>query len=354
MENYKDILSRMQENFYELAGFSADDASDIGIRLKILAGEIFSLESNIEWLKKQMFAGTATDDNLENHAIERGLKRKEAVKSEGILTFSRSSALSYDIEIPQGTICSTAESDGIRFETKETAILSAGDTSVSVAAKACEGGVKSNTVAKTIKVLVTPPAGITDVINSAAFTGGVDAETDEELRKRVLESYKNISNGTNIAFYKEKVLQYDGVYSAQVVPLARGNGTVNIYVASKGGVPSSDVISKIQNDIDQLREINVDILVCAAVPSTMNVKMLVKPYEGYSFSDVKAACEASITEYFNSLSVGEKAKIVSIGNKVYHTEGVENYSFIAGVSNDMAVDPGGLITLGTITINEKT
>lgn len=43
METYESVLKRMQGRFAELSGFSADDASDIGIRLKVLAGEVYSL-----------------------------------------------------------------------------------------------------------------------------------------------------------------------------------------------------------------------------------------------------------------------------------------------------------------------
>ncbi len=46
-ETYESILSRMQDRFQELAGFPADDASDIGIRLKVLAGELFSACTNL-------------------------------------------------------------------------------------------------------------------------------------------------------------------------------------------------------------------------------------------------------------------------------------------------------------------
>ena len=49
-ETYESILSRMQGRFQELAGFPADDASDIGIRLKVLAGELFSACPNLDWL----------------------------------------------------------------------------------------------------------------------------------------------------------------------------------------------------------------------------------------------------------------------------------------------------------------
>lgn len=54
-ETYESILSRMQGRFQELAGFPADDASDIGIRLKVLAGELFSACTNLDWLKRQVF-----------------------------------------------------------------------------------------------------------------------------------------------------------------------------------------------------------------------------------------------------------------------------------------------------------
>ena len=53
----------------------------------------------------------------------------------------------------------------------------------------------------------------------------------------MLESCRNIPNGTNSAFYREFALQYEGVYSAAVSPRARGTGTVDVYVASRGGCP---------------------------------------------------------------------------------------------------------------------
>ncbi|MFQ7061561.1 MAG: hypothetical protein ACLRQY_02295 [[Clostridium] leptum] len=67
-ETYESILSRMQDQFQELAGFPADDASDIGIRLKVLAGELFSACTNLDWLKRQVFPQTAQGIQLDYHA----------------------------------------------------------------------------------------------------------------------------------------------------------------------------------------------------------------------------------------------------------------------------------------------
>ena len=66
-ENYSEILERMQTEFEKNAGYVPDDASDIGIRMKTLAGEIFSLESSIDFLKRQMFPTTATGEYLDKH-----------------------------------------------------------------------------------------------------------------------------------------------------------------------------------------------------------------------------------------------------------------------------------------------
>ena len=81
-ETYESILSRLQRRFQELAGFPADDASDIGIRLKVLAGELFSACTNLDWLQRQVFPQTAQGIQLDYHAQQRGIQRKSAVRSQ--------------------------------------------------------------------------------------------------------------------------------------------------------------------------------------------------------------------------------------------------------------------------------
>lgn len=354
METYNEILERMKENFLELSGFLPDDASDLGIRLRVLAGEIFSLNNNVQWLKNQMFANTAVGNQLELHAEQRGLSRKSAVKSLGTLTFSREEALDYDVEIPEGTICATADVDGVRFETLQDAVLCAGDLSVNVNARSLDGGKDKNVLANKITVMVTPPAGITSVNNSAAFTGGVDEETDAELRSRILESYKNISNGTNIAFYKNEVLKYDGVYSVSVVPIARGVGTVDIYVAGKGELLSNSLINTIQNGIDELREINLDIQVKSPTLVTVNTPVSIEIEDGYLFSEVREECLSVIDDYYKSLSIGQQVIFAAIGDRIFNINGVKNYSFGSTVDFDKEIDVDELAVKGTVVVQQKS
>ena len=354
METYEEILLRMQDKYKKITGCDADDASDIGIRLKVLAGELLSIEANIDWLKNQMFAQTATGKQLEYHASERGLKRKAALCSTGTLSFSRESALDYDVLIPKGTVCSTTGVNGTRYETTDDAVLDAGKLSITVNAQSCEGGADKIASKGSVTVMVDPPAGITSVTNEAAFIGCAAEETDDELRARILNSYKNISNGTNSAFYKEEILKYDGVHSVSVVPLARGNGTVDIYVAGKGETLSSDIISKIQSGIDKLREINVDIKIKSPTLVKTGVKVNIYVEEGYTFSNVKNDCISAITDYYNNLGIGEPLLLADIGEVIYHIEGVKNYIYPLGGNLDVSATSSQLIVCEGIIINEGT
>ena len=353
MESYEEIFERMKNKFTELSGVNVNDDSDIGIRMKVLAGEVFSLQNNVQWLKNQMFAQTATGEQLDYLALERGIYRKSAVNSSGTIKFMREVALDYDLEIPEGTICATNGINSIRVKTTENAILSAGELSVTVAAQSEIGGASQNTGIGTIKIMVTPPTGITSVTNEVAFVGGIDAENDEELRERLIDSYKNISNGTNSAFYKSHVLKYDGIYSASVIAKERGVGTVDIYVAAKGGVPSDELIEEIQSEISEIRELNVDVKVNKATTTEIPVAVDIVVKTGYSFDEIKEQCATKITEYFNSLQIGDPFLIAALGSLIYNVPGVENYYILSSVTTDRYMTAKQLAVKGSVQISKR-
>ena len=354
MESYENILNRLNTKFEEFAGFSADDATDIGIRLKVLAGELFSLYSELNYIKNQMFVQTAFGKGLDNHAAQRGLKRKDAVKSNGTLTFSRDNALPYSISIPAYTVCCTGSvDDGIRFETIEEATLAAGSTSVNVKAESLEGGQGKNVAAGTVTVMVSPPSGITYVTNNSRFSGGVDEETDDELRKRIEESYTKISNGTNTAFYKSVALSHNGVYSASVVPVARGTGTVDVYVAGKGEHVSEDVLSEVENDLSERREINVDVKVKSPELISIATIIYITVKENYVFNEVKNNCITAIENYYSSLGIGDSFYVSALVDRVYHVDGVKNYYISPTSMYDRTLSNSQLAIAGSINVYEQ-
>ena len=352
METYDGILTRMRQKFSELAGFSADDASDIGIRLKVLAGEVYSLYSGVEWLKRQSFPQTAQQEYLDMLAVQRGLARKQAVPASGSLTFGRSSPLPYDVQIPAGTVCSTAGEEGVRFATLQDAVLPAQQLSVTAAAGAQEGGRHTNAAAGVVGVMMTPPAGIETVVNGTAFTGGADAETDEELRQRLLQSYAAIPNGTNGEFYRAYALGHEGIQSASVKPRAGGSGTVAVYVAAKGAAPAPELVARIQSELNLLREINVDVTVTAATVKSYPFSIYIVPAQGYTFPAAKAAVEQAVRAHFDSLSVGDPVILANLGKAVMDTGLIHNYLFESNISTDKRMQLSELAVADPIFVEE--
>ena len=126
----------MAKEYKTLAGVEPEDAADVSIRLKVLAGELYTVLCAAESLKLNCFPQTAAGEALDLHAEERGLVRKDAVKSVGTLTFSRRTALSYAAEIPAGTVCAASGENAVEYETTEAAVLPAGALTVTAAAPA--------------------------------------------------------------------------------------------------------------------------------------------------------------------------------------------------------------------------
>lgn len=350
MYSYNQILTGMQDKFTSLSGYSPDDASDIGIRMKVLAGEVYSLCSAVEWLKMQTFAQSAQGEQLDLRAQERGLARKQPVAASGSLTFQRSTALWYNAVIPVGTVCSTAGENPVRYVTTQEGVLQSGKLSVTVPAEAEQGGRSGNTETGTVTIMVTPPPAMETVTNSAPFRGGTDSESDSELRSRLMQSYTSVSNGTNAAFYRECAMKYDGVYSVGVVPREKGAGTVGVYLGGRGGAPSSDVVSQVQKELNELREVNVSVAVSAAQTVEVNVSVYVTPADNVQFEEAKTACGQAIRRYFEDLSVGEPVILAALGVQIFSTGKIKNYIFDNSVITDKKTASNQLAVCGTVQV----
>ncbi len=352
MNSYESILASMKEKYTELSGNNIPDGSDIDIRMKLLAGEIFSGEAHLDFLKRQMFAKTATGEFLDNHAEDRGLSRKQAVKSSGLVAFRVNEARSEDIIIPSGTIVSTSGSSSIRFITDSTEVLAAGSVRKSVHCIAERAGADGNVSAGTIDVMVSSVIGIDNIINTGAFSGGADRESDDELRERILDTYRNVSNGCNAAYYKKLAQNVDGVYSVKVVPRARGAGTVDVNICGQGEMVSNTAVARVQALLNENRELNVDVRANAATEVIVSFGVNIMVRDGYSFRDVKTRLTSAVRDYVLSLGVGGDVVESQLGGVIASVEGVYDYIFMFGYDSSYSVADDEFAVFSSITIGE--
>lgn len=352
MVSYDEILSRMENAYKEKTDVIPDENSDTGIKLRVLAGEIFNMGTELEWFKRQMFPSTATGKYLDYHAKERGLTRRNSNRSSGYVYFALEYAIDTDVTVPAGTRLTTLGKNPLRFVTTETGVISAGTTYTKVHTVSEKGGKEYNVPANAICSAITTIKKISLIKNIQPMTGGTDEESDEELRSRLMYLYRNHNNGTNIAYYKALAESVDGVHSAGVVPRNRGVGTVDIFIAKDASTADSALIAKVQSIVSNQREVNVDASVLAASRAYVNVGVAIEVEQGYDSDEVKSNCDAVVREYVASLGVGKSCFMSRIGEKIQNVEGVVRYRFDTDISFDVVVNSKAFPIVREVIITE--
>lgn len=349
-ETYNQIYERMKNNYIESSGNNFDEASEIAVRMKVMAGEIFNAYSSLEWLKRQMFASSASGEYLDYIARERGIERRQATKAKGVLTFSVEEASSDPILIPRGTVVVTPGSNPLRFYTTEDAVLPLMTMSVSVNAEAEAAGFAGNILAGINFLPVSVPAEIVQIRNNSRFVGGADTETDSSLRERIKDTYYCVPNGMNKAYYQQLAKKVEGVKKVGVVSFARGAGTINVYVSGNEDDISQAVVDEVAQVIQSEREINLDVQVFAAVKSPYNLNVTVKAKAGYTQNDVTELIAQAFEEYLSTIPMGGKLYLSSLGKYLLETGCIENYEFDMSMTN--AIVPGSQYFVSGETVIE--
>ena len=349
MKELTEIYEQMRETFTQEAGFAPSDNCDAMVRLYALSAQVQSLLAQADWVLDQSFPQTAQGEYLDYHAQTRGITRAEATRASGTLCFSASGAVVADCVIEAGTLAMTA--GGVKFETTERVTIEAGASFITASAQAVEAGASGNAAAGQIRFLSALPAGVTGCTNPDAFTGGSDAESDESLRERIMESYKRLPNGANAAFYEREAMSFPTVAAAKAVGRARGIGTVDVCVATHSGAPSDELLSEIAEALERKREIAVDIEVLAPTETVINVTAELSVRDGYDFAAVREETERALSAYFTGERLGEDVLCAKLGAILYGVEGVTNCHLLMP-TEDTAGGATSLPVLGTVTLTE--
>ncbi len=164
---------------------------------------------------------SAQIDNAEGAALDLltaliGVRREDSRRATGEVIFSRENAATTDFSIPRGTIVQTDNRlDPIRFKTTTSAVLSAGETEVSVPVEADSGGVVANMGSNALVIMPKPPSGIETVTNPEPTDGGTERETDSELRDRAKKELADGAKATAAALVAG-ARAVDGVASVNI------------------------------------------------------------------------------------------------------------------------------------------
>lgn len=351
METYDGILGRMVQEYEAKSGCKVEDVSDIGLRLRVLAGEVYRALGQVEWLRQQAFPQTARGEALDRHGAQWGLARQEARKAQGTMTFSRYIPLVFDVLIPAGTLCAAAGEEAVEYVTTQDAVLAAGELTVAAPAQAVEPGAKGNAAAGFINTMVTPVSGVQYASNRSAFTGGADAEDDESFRARILGRFRDPAPVGSAGYYEGLALGHPGVTAAQAVPAEDGPGTVGVYVWGQEAAPSEETLAQLAQLLDTRRELGIAVAVKAAQSKKVNLAVRIAPQEGADFDTLKAQGQEALKAWVDSLGVGQGVTQAELTRFILDRLPVDKIEFLTNGSSYTGA-PGVKPVAGTMAIQK--
>ncbi|QNS14288.1 baseplate J/gp47 family protein [Mannheimia bovis] len=237
-----------------------------------------------------LFVKTASGKWLQIHAWSVGLDFKPATKAQGVIEFTKQSAVT-PITIKKGTIIQTERINDTIFRVvvTEDTFIPQGILAALVPVEAELAGSSYNLAGGYYRILPEAVQGIASVVNKNDWltVPGADKETDEELRQRYKVQFNSVGQHHIDSVYKSMIarvagLSVDRIYFKHNAP--RGPGSANAYLLLDTGVTSQPFIDAVNNYITNLgNHGHGDDLVCFAMPETrhtLTCKIYFEPNQG--------------------------------------------------------------------------
>jgi uncharacterized phage protein gp47/JayE len=316
----------------------------VRIFARVVAGAAHGLHGHIAWAAKQILVSTADGENLDLHGADFGLARKAATFAEGNVTFTGNNG----IGIAAGT--RLRRQDGIEYQTNVSGIISGGV--VTIATSASQFGALGNADAGVQLTIISAIAGISSscVVAGGGISNGVDAESDDSYRQRILARKQNPPQGGSKSDYERWAREVSGV--TRVFPIGNfpSAGDVTILFVMDGLpdiIPDSTKVDEVQTYLDDpsRRIICATPIVAAPTGVPLDLTLHVVP----NTSDVRAAVTAEISDYL--FRVGEPGVTLTLAdiNDAISAAAGETSHTLTSPSADVTHAATEIPTLGTLT-----
>lgn len=316
--------------------------SFLAIMARAYAGAIHLLYFYISWAVLQLFPDTAEAEYMTRWAAIWGVARTPATFGAGDVTFTGTNGT----VIPEGL--RLKRSDGAFFLTTESATISSG--TATAAAQAVNAGAGGNTEAGGALVVVNSIAGLNTnaTVASGGITGGLDAESDESLRLRLLDRIQQPPHGGALFDYVKWAKEVTGVTRAWAESTLEGTVTVRFVMDALADiVPDAGKVAEVQAYIDSpyRRPATADVTVVAPVAVPLNFTIDLSP----DTADVRTAVTESLKDLLNRTAEPGGTILISKIREAVSVAAGENDNTVTLPAANVTHTAGQIATFGAIT-----
>lgn len=344
-ETFEVILARMLAKFPDT--LDKRQGSVIYDLLAPKAAELAQAYAQMDNVLNLGFASTTTGELLERRVAEQGITRKPAVQAEGNVVLTGP----VDTVVPQGTRLATDESE-LYFTTQSDVTLTNGTATVLAVAEV--GGTSGNVGIGLITMVIGDLVGIVSVTNAEPFSGGLDAETDEELYERYMEKVQSPVTSGNKYQYIMWAKSVPGISDAKVYPLWDGPGTVKVVVInSEKRTPSDSALEDVATYIDEQKPLLAEVTVEGVVEVPINVSVTLTLRAGTNLETARLSIMLQIATYLKSIAFDyDIVRYTSVGNAILDGEGVIDYAnlTINGTSGNIILGATEVPVIGSVNV----
>ena len=322
--------------------------SALGVLARVLAGSVHGLYGFQETIARQGLVTTADGEALEQHASIWGVTRNPAALATGTVTFAGNNGTI----VPQGS--QMQRSDGVTFVSVAAQTVAAGNVTIPV--QSTSPSATANTEGGTQLIFTTPIAGVsgTGAVDVGGIVGGLDVESDEGLRQRVLNRIQRPPQGGSNSDFVSWALENPGVTRAWVVGQEYGAGTVTVRfmmddVRAPSGIPNAADIALVQAFIEDpsRKPVTAQVFVEAPILQPVNISI-----SGLSpdTAAIRAAIETELAAMFRRESEpGTPTLLSKVNEAISLAPGVGSYTLAVPNTDIAANSSGSLHSLGVVT-----
>lgn len=316
--SYEEILQRMLDRVPDT--YDKREGSVVYTALAPAAAELQLMCLELDYVRAESFADTASRDALVRKCAERGITPRGAKKALRQGTFN--------LDVPIGSRFSLGECNYTVVER-----LSEGKFILECETPGEAGNRDSGTL-----IPIAYLSGLQTAVLGDILVPGEEEEDTESLRTRYFAGFDSQAFGGNRADYREKVKALDGVGGVKIERAWDGGGTVRLTViASDLSAPSDLLVDKVQSAIDPaeshgeglgLAPIDHVVTVQGVEYQDVDISARYTFQEGWDLAASLPYLENAVDGYFRELAAGWEnseslvVRISQLESRLLNAEGV--------------------------------
>lgn len=276
--------------FYTLLRIFVRTKLELLLLIRNILGNVFvSSADNLDW--------------LEVKAADYSKRLKQAVKTQGNITLRRYDS-SGPLKIAKGCVFKTepdSSGDELRYFSTKDVFFESGERVCLVPVEAEAAGSTYNLAAGKITRCLIHLEKVTDITNADDWITreGADTEQLESLRSRTLNSFADLATRPTRDKFKSACEAVEGVLYVNIDDLhPRGQGSIDIYVASSAGGATEALLEAVRAAADTVAGPYDNILVKSAETVRQDISGTILIPQDISDDGVAEAAERIIRAMF--------------------------------------------------------